>query len=343
MMKFFLATTLILSNTLPTSSRRSEHKVLDGHRVKNNHHSPLPLTYLNADDLPDSFTWGDVDGVSYLTRTLNQHIPQYCGSCWAHGALSALSDRIKIARKAAAPEINLSIQYVLNCGTEVAGSCNGGDATATYEFIKEVGSIPYETCMGYIACSYDSDEGFCGNVDTTCTAENTCRTCDTFSQYGGHCTEITQYPNATIVEYGEFSEDVDVGVIKSEIFARGPVAAGVNADPICDYEGGIVRDSGNPEDKEIDHIVSIVGWGVEENGNQYWIARNSWGEYWGEMGYFRVEMGSNVLGIESLISWATPGVFTEQNYPCHEGGGNCHITRRYIDPSNDIESVYKRL
>jgi cathepsin X len=51
--------------------------------VHNNVKSPLPHTYLNSGDLPDSFTWSNVDGVSYLTHSLNQHIPQYCGSCWA--------------------------------------------------------------------------------------------------------------------------------------------------------------------------------------------------------------------------------------------------------------------
>jgi len=51
----------------------------------------------------------------------NQHIPIYCGSCWAHGAISSLEDRIKIARKAASPDIKLSIQMILNCGTEIAG------------------------------------------------------------------------------------------------------------------------------------------------------------------------------------------------------------------------------
>lgn len=35
---------------------------------------------------------------------------------WAHGALSALADRIKIARNAVGDDINLSIQYLLNCG-----------------------------------------------------------------------------------------------------------------------------------------------------------------------------------------------------------------------------------
>jgi hypothetical protein len=33
------------------------------------------------DDLPDSFTWKDVDGINYVTRMRNQHIPTYCTSC----------------------------------------------------------------------------------------------------------------------------------------------------------------------------------------------------------------------------------------------------------------------
>ena len=45
---------------------------------------------------PADFTWGDKDGVNYLTPSLNQHIPQYCGSCWAHGSVSALGGRIEI-------------------------------------------------------------------------------------------------------------------------------------------------------------------------------------------------------------------------------------------------------
>jgi cathepsin X len=334
--------TLILSSFLRARSYKSEYKVLEGHKIKNDFSNPLPISYVDPSALPESFTWGNVDSVSYLTRSLNQHVPQYCGSCWAHGALSSLSDRIKIARKAAGPDINLSIQYVLNCGTEVAGSCYGGDATATYEFIKQAGNIPYESCLPYIACSYESKEGFCGNVDSTCTPLNTCRTCNTFTEMGGQCTEIAQYPNATIAEYGVIHNDVDA--IKAEIFARGPVAAGVNAEPILDYQGGIVRDSGNPKDKSINHIVSIVGWDVEKDGGQYWIVRNSWGEYWGDMGYFNIEMGNNVLGIESEISWATPGVFTDLNFPCYEDGANCHSDAgEYLDPSNHVESVYARL
>ena len=126
------------------------------------------------DSLPSEFTWSNVDGVNYLTKNLNQHIPVYCGSCWAHGSISALSDRIKIARKAQWPDINLSIQFLLNC--QMGGSCNGGDHLATYQAIKEYGSIPYDDCMVYQACSSDSKEAQCqeNKGDFECTAINKC-------------------------------------------------------------------------------------------------------------------------------------------------------------------------
>jgi cathepsin X len=112
--------------------------------------SPLPHTYIDQDDIPKSFFWGNVSGRSYLTKTLNQHIPQYCGSCWAHSSLSSLADRIKIARNGKGTEINLSVQFLLNCGGgsdtsthEPAGSCQGGSSIRAYEFINKIGYIPY--------------------------------------------------------------------------------------------------------------------------------------------------------------------------------------------------------
>ena len=84
--------------------------------------------------------------------------------------------------------------------------------------------------------------------------------------------------------------------IMAEVFARGPVAAGIDATLLDDYTGGIIVETPS---YEINHIVSIVGWGETEpvadpatgkpaEAIKYWIVRNSWGEYWGEMGFFRL-------------------------------------------------------
>ena len=42
-------------------------------------------------------------------------------------------------------------------------------------------------------------------------------------------------------------------------------------------------------------------------GHRYWNVRNSWGEYWGELGYVRVKMGDNQLGLEADCAWAGTG------------------------------------
>jgi cathepsin X len=180
---------------------------------------------------------------------------------------------------------------------------------------------------------------------------NTCKTCNTFSENGGECTEIDVFPNATIAEYGSYNlltED-RVHKIKAEIYTRGPVAAGVNAEPLVNYEGGVVSDA-KFWHMLVNHIVEIVGWGTdEESGEQYWIVRNSWGQYWGEFSFFRLALGKNVLGIESTVAWATPGSWTVKNWPCDEDGKNCGPvdggieTQYYVDPSADVQSIKRRL
>jgi len=65
---------------------------------------------------------------------------------------------------------------------------------------------------------------------------NTCRTCSTFTANGGFCSEIDSYPNATVAEYGSIGGIEDM---KAEIYHRGPIAIGINAEPILNYQGGI--------------------------------------------------------------------------------------------------------
>ena len=254
-----------------------EQEIANGFVNLESHSIPTPQDYVQSSDLPNAFTWGNKDGVSYLTKSLNQHIPQYCGSCWAHGAISALGDRIKIARKSEGVDINLAVQHVLNCGT--AGSCHGGSGAAVYSWIKDISAkgqgVAFDTCNPYLACSKESTEGFCKAADTTCKPENVCRTCSTFTANGGHCGAIDEYPNATVAEFGQVQ---GADAMAKEIFARGPIACGIDAGPILNYTGGVASMKG----ESIDHIISIVGWGSDKaSGKQYWIVRNSWGEFWG--------------------------------------------------------------
>lgn len=131
--------------------------------------------------------------------------------------------------------------------------------------------------MPYIACSHESKEGFCEQVDTTCDKNNVCRTCDTFAGMGGSCSRIDYFPNATVQEFGMIENDdaeTLVHMIKSEIFVRGPVAATINAEPIVHYKGGVYDDDSHSSNTN--HIVSIVGWGVDDiSDTEYWIIRNS--------------------------------------------------------------------
>ncbi|CAM9561008.1 unnamed protein product, partial [Ectocarpus sp. 12 AP-2014] len=263
---------------------------LPGHTITEKVTSPLPHTYVDPGDLPRFFSWTNVGGRSYVTKNLNQHIPQYCGSCWAHGALSSLADRIKIMRDGRGADINLSVQVILNCATELAGSCHGGSHTGTYEYASN-NPIPFDTCQQYQA------------TDNTCDAIGKCKTCWNFDE---ECAAVESFPNATVAEYGTVSGEAD---IMAEVFARGPVACEIDASPLRDYTGGVID---IPDvSAETDHIVAIAGWGETREGVKFWVVRNSWGEYWGEGGWFRLKRGENQLLLESNCAWAVPGSWTE--------------------------------
>jgi hypothetical protein len=217
---------------------KSEYMMMFGH-IRKQYYLKTP-TYLQEkniqaiDDWSAKFNWNNTSGESYVTKTLNQHIPQYCGTCRPHGAVSDLGDRIKIQRNGQnipgpdipGPDINLAIQYIVNCGSEIDGSCNGVTATSADEFIHKTGFIPFDSCQTYIDCSSDSNEGFCGHVDTSYTPSN----------------------------------------MKIEIYNREPIACGINASAVLEYGGSYLLVPHKL--KFIVHIISDIGL-VEKDDAQY--------------------------------------------------------------------------
>ena len=312
-MKFAIAA--LLGATALAANRKVSKSAPCRIRNLNRAEPRIKAPLVPLEDLPAQALWNNIDGVSYLTNIRNQHVPTYCGSCWAHAATSALSDRIKIARKAAWPDINISPQVIISCETTDQG-CHGGEAYNAFEWMAN-NEVTDETCSIYRARGLDNGQ--------ECSAMNVCRNCNP----GEACFVPDQYLVYGVDEFGHVSGEENM---MQEIAQRGPIACGIAVPEKLenDYTGGIFCDETG--DMEIVHDISVVGYG-EEDGQKYWLVRNSWGTHWGEEGFFRVCRGTNNIAIESDCAWATPSDVSEKKW---------HITTdaEKNDPKND-KTVYE--
>ena len=113
-----------------------------------------------------------------------------------------------------------------------------------------------------------------------------------------------------------------------EIWQNGPIACGIAIpSDLYDYTEGIYCDKTG--DTVLVHDVEVVGYDITDDGQKYWIVKNSWGTQWGEHGYLRVCRGWNNIGIESDCSMGTPKDTWSTNLK--------HITtvEEQNDPNND--------
>jgi len=248
--------------------------------------SPRPHTFIQMDDLPESHDWrkAGAEGVENLTTPpRNQHIPQYCGACWAFSSTSSMSDRIKIMRKGQWPDVVLSPQMTINCGP---GTCMGGNSHMVYKWMHEKDGVTDETCQPYQAQS------------KSCKGQDICRDC----QHNGKCSAVPNPAKYKVSQYGFVRGEHEM---MAEIHHRGPISCRqAVVKEFFAYKGGIFKDTSG--DVRPRHATSLVGWGKSADGQKYWIGRNSWGTYWGETGYFKIAKGVNNLGIEAECSFGVP-------------------------------------
>jgi len=81
-------------------------------------------------------------------------------------------------------------------------------------------------------------------------------------------------------------------------------AVAINAAYMQTYVGGV--SCPYTCSRRLDHGVLLVGYGsgagADMKEKPYWIVKNSWGETWGENGYYKICRGRNICGVDSMVS-----------------------------------------
>jgi len=222
-----------------------------------------------------------------------------CGSCWAFGAVEAMSDRYCIHKQ---ENVNISAQDLLTCCDECGMGCDGGYPASAWSYWKETGLVtgslygddtscsPYSMppCDHHTTGSY----GPCGDSKPTPPCEQKC------SKGYAKSYDDDKHFGATAYNVQGVEE------IQKEIMTNGPVEADFDVyDDFLTYKSGVYQQT---SDNYLGgHAIRILGWG-EEDGTPYWLVANSWNENWGDHGYFKIIRGQDECGIENDINAGMP-------------------------------------
>ena len=110
-----------------------------------------------------------------------------------------------------------------------------------------------------------------------------------------------------VTGYKKLNYPADEEEMKEFLYETSPLIVGLNGTPLQTYSGGIIdKTSSECPSSELNHVGILVGYGHDDaSGKDYWIVKNSWGEKWGENGYFRIKRGSGTCGINTYVMTGT--------------------------------------
>ncbi|XP_033126927.1 cathepsin B-like isoform X2 [Anneissia japonica] len=224
-----------------------------------------------------------------------------CGSCWAFGAVEAMSDRYCIHSNGSVNH-HISAEDLTTCCSSCGNGCNGGFPPEAWNYWTKKGLVtggnynsnqgcqPYEipSCDHHVVGKLQP----CGDTLPTPKCKNTCE--------DGYDVKYLDDKKFGAKAYGVSG----VQEIMQEIMTNGPVEADftVYAD-FPTYKSGVYKH----ESGELlgGHAIRILGWGVE-GGVNYWLVANSWNPDWGDNGFFKIIRGRNECGIEGDINAGIP-------------------------------------
>jgi len=221
----------------------------------------------------EAFDWRSKDGTNWLEPVVTQGD---CGSCYTISTVHMLTARNKVK----AGNINqptFSVSFPLFC-SEYNQGCDGGYGFLQSKWSEDVGLVP-ESCAPF------AQEGSCKAL----------KSCDLGA---------SRYRAVNHHYVGGFYGGSDSEQIQRELVARGPVV--MSFEPKEDfmyYKAGVYKSGAekiHQEWEQVDHAVLLIGYG-KDNGQDYWTMQNSWGDDWGEQGYFRMARGIDESGCESIV------------------------------------------